>query len=50
MVPVSWSPTLLNAIPRHYMGRWRITGIGYYREDGGIKKDCKRGYGDVFVD
>jgi len=51
MVPVKWPQSILSALPRHYMGRWRITAIGEYKEsDGTVRKDCQRGYGDAFVD
>jgi len=51
MVPIKWSQSLLNSIPRHYMGRWRINYDGEYKdEDGTFKHDCYRGYGDAFVD
>lgn len=50
MVPLTFSEYLLNNIPSHYMGRWRIIGDGIFKRNGETKHECARFYGTVFDD
>jgi hypothetical protein len=50
MKPIIFPESLLNAIPPHYVGRWRAIFSGEFEINGEKVKDCKRGYADVFED
>ena len=49
-MPLEFSPMLLNNIPRHYMGRWRFTTNTQIMENGVLKSECTRGFGDIYED
>lgn len=50
MTEFRFSEALLNSIPAHYWGRWRVSADGFYNENGKVKKHCIRAPGDIFED
>lgn len=50
MVPIQAPQTLLDSVPPHYAGRWRIVAVDEFGNKANVKKICNRVYGDVYVD
>ena len=49
MVPIEIA-NKVQYLPPHYAGRWRITFDTKYFESGVEKRECKMGFGDLFVE
>jgi len=48
-VPIKFKKAVVQMLPRHYSGRWRMIFDTKYNENNIQKRECKMGHGDVFV-
>lgn len=50
MVPYKVYESVVELLPKHYTGRWRMIVELTFAKNGKEMQECRMGFGDVFID